>query len=102
MQVEYGARAGAKLNQRVTMNEFQHDDLIIGERRQRDSMRKFVAKLRHVIARRRNDVETLAQALAKDEELDAGFVAAGDYILPNEPAAHQRVQVPMDLRLGGA
>jgi hypothetical protein len=99
MQVEHGPRAGAELYERVAMQEFQHNDLIIGQRRQCNGVRDFVSKLRHVVARSGDDVETLAQALAKDEELDADFIAACEDILSNEPATHQGVQVPKDLRL---
>ena len=96
------ARAGprAELDDRVALQQFEHHHLLLDQRGQRDRLAGLVAQLDHLLARRAEHVEAVAQPLAEHEELHAGGVALRDRVLLHVAAIRERAQVPVHRGLG--
>src|SRR4051812_22718441 len=100
MQIEHGAGACSEIDERASVNELEHNDLILHERGERYGVLRNVAKLCHLFAAGGDDVEAFTQPLAQEKELDPRLIAFGQRVLTNESVPREHLQVPVDLRLG--
>jgi hypothetical protein len=99
MKIEHGSGLRSEIDDRVTLQDLQDDDLMLDQRGQGRRLPGLVAQSRQVVAGNREDVEALPQALAENEQLDARGIAQRRRFLTHEAMQHESLQVAIDGRL---